>query len=206
MGTLINGLLFAEDLERFESRIDPCTAIFVARLVKGKGIWLALEAAKIIARHEPKFRLIVVGNGIELTKAKSWVAANGLTESIKFAGYQADVTPYYEEADFVWIPTDPKIMREGMPLVALEAQAHALPSLFSNSGGLPETQIEGETGICIDPYTPEKLVSISTSLMNDTQKYNFMREKIRDHRKVWSIDKMIQAYTESYVRELMLST
>ncbi len=199
VATLLNGRLSGADLTRFEPRGEPHRALFVGRLNREKGVWPLLEAGRQLAQIHPRFELVILGEGPEEEAMRRWIEEHGLARRIRMPGHDSDVGPYYRQADFVVVPTDPQQIAEGLPLVALEAQGHALPVLYSLSGGLPETQIEGATGLRVDPLDAPTLVSRATELMADPDRYQAMRLSIRDSRQRWSLQRMVDDYCNAYV-------
>ncbi|MEO8480113.1 MAG: glycosyltransferase family 4 protein [Gemmatimonadota bacterium] len=206
VGALVDGRLNDENLSRFEPRGVPRTAILVGRLVRGKGLDTALAAVALILPHVPDFTLIVVGEGAELGPARDRVHGTQLEAAVTFTGYQPNPDIWYQKADISWVPTDPALMREGLNLTALEAKGHALPTVYTLSGGLPETQIPLKTGIPIDPATPEQLARATLELLTDQPRYNAMRLAIVGERTRWSLDRMVQDYLREYLRHFGMVT
>ncbi|HEY0229976.1 MAG TPA: glycosyltransferase family 4 protein [Dokdonella sp.] len=198
VGLLRNGRLSDGDMQMFPPRAQPCVALFVGRLTREKGVFALLQAAAILASQHPRFRLLIVGDGPEEAAMRQWIAAQRLEATIDMLGYRADVETCYAQADFLIIPTDPALVAEGLPLVALEAKAFALPVIYSRSGGLPESQVEGETGIVVDPPDAPDIARAAAALMGDVERYHAMRESIRRERVRWGIDAMAQAYVREY--------
>jgi glycosyltransferase involved in cell wall biosynthesis len=95
--------------------------LFVGRLEKYKGLHLLLEAIRGISG----MGLTVLGDGSYRSKLEDLSA--GI--DVNFAGFQKDISLYYETADIFVMPT---LGPEGLPLVALEAMSHGLPCLFSD--------------------------------------------------------------------------
>jgi glycosyltransferase involved in cell wall biosynthesis len=201
VGLLRNGRLDQAGLEAFPPRSGARTALFAARLVAGKGVWQLLEGAARVAAIRPEFTLLIVGNGEEESAMRAWIATRRLESRLRMLGYQADMAPYYAQADFVIVPTQPKLWLEGLPLVALEAKGLALPVLYSRSGGLPDSQVEGETGLLLDPPDAEGIASGILALMDNPARYHRMRGAIRLERQRWGLRPMIEAYVEEYRRE-----
>jgi glycosyltransferase involved in cell wall biosynthesis len=200
VGLLRNGRLNDSDMRMFPPRAQPATALFVGRLTREKGVWALLQAAQMLVREHPHFRLLILGDGPEEADMRRWIAEHRLDAVIDMAGYRADVETFYAQADFLIIPTDPAMVAEGLPLVALEAKAFALPVIYSRSGGLPESQVEDETGIAVDPPDAANIASAAARLMGDVDGYHAMRESIRGERARWGIDAMAQAYVREYVQ------
>ena len=61
--------------------------------------------------------------------------------------FHADVTPYYQCADLLVLPS----YREGLPNVVLEAMACSLPCVAARASGSRELIVEGETGYTYPP-------------------------------------------------------
>lgn len=198
-----NGRLDDADLAYFPPRSVPDTALFVGRLNREKGVWPLLEAGERLAATHPRFHLIIVGDGPEAATMRAWIADRRLEARIEMVGYQSDVRSYYARADFLIVPSDPQHpIAEGLPLVALEAKAFALPVLYSLSGGLPESQIEGRTGLLLDPPDATHIVESAERLLGDVDLYHAMRNAIRGERTRWGIDAMVDEYVRQYVETL----
>ena len=70
-----------------------------------------------------------------------------LSADVRFeAAAYSDMPRLYEEADIVVYPT---IGEEPYGLVPIEAMSCARPIVASNSGGIPETVVDGNTGYII---------------------------------------------------------
>lgn len=61
--------------------------------------------------------------------------------------FRVDVTPYYQCADLLLLPS----VKEGLPNVVLEAMACSLPCVAANASGTRELVAEGETGFTYEP-------------------------------------------------------
>ena len=63
----------------------------VARLIAGKGINTALEAASLLTKIIPDLHIVIVGDGPERARLESYAAALGLGSSVHFLGWREDV-------------------------------------------------------------------------------------------------------------------
>ncbi len=204
VGMLMNGRLGDDDLNHFPPRSTIDRALFVGRLEAVKGVWPLLDAAATLCAADETFRLTIVGMGPEEEAMHRWIADRGLQQRVRMVGYQADVRPFYEDADFVIVPSElPPRWSEGFGLVAVEAKGCALPVIHSLSGGLPETQREGVTGMAIDPPSADRIVAAVQSLRRHPDRYHAMREAIRSERTRWHLDVMARAYAAEYTRALI---
>ena len=200
--SLVNGRLDRTALARFDTRQQPRTAILVGRMVLTKGILEAVQATRLVLDKFPAFRLIVVGDGPDLEAMRTLSVTLNVDHAVEFAGYQQKLDEWYSRADMVWIPTLPERLLEGLGLVSLEAQGHALPAIYSASGGLPETQVNGETGILVDPLDPAGIAAATLRLVDNPAEYHGMRDSIVRHREWWGIERMVDDYVGEYLAHL----
>ena len=117
----------------------------VSRLRSEKGIDILLEAFALIIKSGVKAYLLMVGTGPDEKKLKDTVQKNGLNSAVTFYG-EAE----WERAmqlmflmDIVVVPS----RFEGFGLTAAEAMTMGKPVIATNTSGLKEVVIDGETGI-----------------------------------------------------------
>lgn len=70
---------------------------------------------------------------------------------------------------------------ESFGVAALEAQACGIPVVASNVGGLPETVVDGKTGIIVEPGNPTALANAIEELIHDDSRRMRMAELAREH-------------------------
>ena len=115
---------WVKNLPGMRTRSDlhtPAKLLYVGRLERYKGLHLLLAAMRGLTGVQ----LTVLGEGSY--KRELMEMAAGL--DVRFEGFCADTSPYYEAAD-VFI--NPSFGPEGLPIVSLECMAHGTPSIFSN--------------------------------------------------------------------------
>jgi glycosyltransferase involved in cell wall biosynthesis len=81
------------------------------------------------------------------------VRALGLEGAVHFPGYVAHPQNVLEETDLSVLPSH----TEGLPNAALEAMAMEVPLLATRVGGTPEVVTDGETGMLVEPRSPQAL-------------------------------------------------
>ena len=133
--------------ERFGIPKDTPIVLFAARLERRKGIHVMKEvAARILAKHDVAF--VFAGDdlfGYVANEMEPRLASLDLRGSYHFLG-RLDLTGVrscLHEADVFVLPS----LWENCPYSALEAMAAGVPLLSSSAGGLPEVNVDGETGI-----------------------------------------------------------
>ena len=77
----------------------------------------------------PEARLVLIGQGEDETSLKEQVTSLGLEDKVLFAGVQYDIKGWISSFDLFLFPS----VFEGLPLVALEAQANGVPVIASDT-------------------------------------------------------------------------
>lgn len=142
------------------------TLLFVARLVKMKGIEEAIDVLAHLRKSHSDVHLWIVGKGSDeyLAHLRSMLKERQLTKSATFFGHVSEEKKIelYQKAHFL-IHTS---IREGFGLVVIEANSQGTPALVYNSPGLRDLVKNGINGYVV-PYgdsdeLARKLVSIYT--------------------------------------------
>jgi N-acetyl-alpha-D-glucosaminyl L-malate synthase BshA len=93
-------------------------------------------------RKEIPAKLLMIGDGPERTHAEEQCRQLEVGDDVRFLGKLEAVEEVLSVADLFLMPSE----KESFGLAALEAMACEVPVVSSNSGGLPELQVQGVTG------------------------------------------------------------
>lgn len=160
---------FGIDLELFKPAKNKKN--FVVGTVKSieshNGIGCLIDAAKlVIFNHKKDINFLIVGDGLLKKEMQQKAKDLNLHDRIKFVGFipHPNVIKYFNDLSVFVAVSE----RESFGVSVLEAAACKIPSITSNIGGLPEVNIDNETGIIINPNDSKKLAeSIVTLYDND---------------------------------------
>ena len=162
------------DLTRFahhpmpQPDAGPCHFLFVARMLRAKGVLEFLEAARRIESEFPgRARFTLCGSfDIDNSDAvpKSVIEKFSDCPSIVFAGHVDDILPYLRDSHCVVLPS---YYREGVPRSLLEALAIGRPIITTDMPGCRET-LNGHNGLVVPPRDVHSLYEAMTELMNLT--------------------------------------
>lgn len=128
---------------------------------KNPGIWL--EVARRVLQEFPDTLFVWLGDGELLEAIREKVRGMHLERQILLPGYVPNPSTWYAKAHIYFQPS----LRESHGIAVLEAMAHGLPCVVSNTGGLPESVINGETGYVCPPANPDIYVGCITKLLAD---------------------------------------
>ena len=126
--------------------------LFVARVMKEKGIDLYLNAAKRV--HE-KYRRTVFHICGYCDDEKYLNQLKNAESYIEYHGEQIDIIPFFEKAHCI---VHTSYYPEGMSNVLLEAAAHARPIIATDRAGCRETIEDGKTGYLIPTQNEDALI------------------------------------------------
>jgi glycosyltransferase involved in cell wall biosynthesis len=118
---------------------------------KDPDLWL--DTAAEIAGSRPNVRFLICGYGELEGRIKEKIKALNLTESVVLAGPAADVGLFYSAMDVVLLTS----AIEGLPNVAIEAQAVGRPVVATDVGGTSEAVLEGQTGAIVRSRSAEHI-------------------------------------------------
>ena len=118
--------------------------ICVARLSRGKGQMLLIEAANRLARKGIEFELVLAGDGEMRAALEELIARYGLARQVRITGWISSdrVREEILVARGLVLPS----FAEGLPVVIMEAMALRRPVLTTYVGGIPELVRSGENG------------------------------------------------------------
>src|SRR5699024_3895254 len=91
-------------------------------------------------------KLLMVGDGPDYSKSIQLVDDLGLTDHVLFLGKQNNINDLLAISDLKLLMSE----KESFGLVLLEAMASHVPCIGTNTGGIPEVLIHGETGFLVE--------------------------------------------------------
>jgi glycosyltransferase involved in cell wall biosynthesis len=165
------------DLSRFQSGGDPApireelklgaapVIACVSRLAANRGHELLLEGFRRLLATLPEARLLIVGKGETRPRLEQLVAEMELTDRVVFTGYRDRDLPLVLAAADCFA-----LMGAGSDescRAALEAMAAGRPVVARNVGALPETVVDGETGLLVADDTPEAVATALGAVLRD---------------------------------------
>ena len=144
--------------------VESPRLLCVGRLVRGKGIDVAIEAFALVRNRWPAARLLIAGDGPERQMLESLAGSLGVDDGVEFLGWVRPDRVHHviNESSMVLVPSR---WDESFPLVALEAAHMGRPVIASRAGGLPEIVVHGKTGILVEREQPVSLAHAIETLL-----------------------------------------
>ncbi|ANY68902.1 N-acetyl-alpha-D-glucosaminyl L-malate synthase BshA [Paenibacillus sp. BIHB 4019] len=157
-----------------------------------------IEIFQQVAKKVPS-KLLLVGEGPELSKIQCKIREMGLEDRVVFLGKQEDVAQVISLADVLLLPSE----KESFGLVALEAMACGVPTIGSTAGGIPELVTHGETGFLSPIGDVDSMAANAIRLLTDEELHAKFKEAcIYRACHAFCNDRITAEYEEIYHRVL----
>jgi N-acetyl-alpha-D-glucosaminyl L-malate synthase BshA len=108
-------------------------------------------------------KLMLVGDGPEKIKAEALCEELGIIDQVIFFGNSNEITKILCFTDLFLLPSE----TESFGLAALEAMACKVPVISSNTGGLPEVNIDGFSGFLCNVGEVDEMAEKAIQLLSD---------------------------------------
>src|SRR5204862_3217298 len=125
----------------------------------------ATPPLKIVLDHGSKTKQLLIGDGPDRGECQALARELGIWQQTRFLGKQSELASVLSASDVFVIPSG----NESFGLAALEAMACGVPVVSSDIGGLPELNIDGETGYVVPVGDVDKLAERTMRLLTDTK-------------------------------------
>lgn len=146
--------------EKYPENSDKIKLLFVARIMKDKGIEELVHAAKNLRGKHDNLHFKVVGP-MEEEYAEKFKLLEP-EKYVELCGMQKDVHKFMKESHVVVVPS----YHEGLSNVCLEAAACGRPLLASNIPGCMPTFDEGVSGFGFEPRDEASLIEAIEKFIN----------------------------------------
>ncbi len=144
-------------------------------------------------------KLLLVGDGPEMTIICKLVRQLGLEDQVIFLGKQENLEELYSISDLMLLLSE----KESFGLVALEAMACGVPCIGTNVGGLPEVINHGETGYICEVGDIGDIAEKAISLLNDQNLHqHFSQQSISMVKTKFKADNIVEQYEQIYFKLL----
>jgi len=142
------------------------TISLVARMLKDKGIFEFVEAAKILKNKNIKCRFLLIGDidpknptSLKTDTLRTWHQK----EIVEWLGWIKDINKILFETDILCLPS----YREGLPKALLEGAAVGLPIVTTDTIGCRDVVVDGLNGYLVPIKNSEDLAYAIEKLIRD---------------------------------------
>ncbi|MDI1354695.1 MAG: glycosyltransferase family 4 protein [bacterium] len=162
---LPNGIPQVNFVNQYAMRPQTFRILYLSHLIRGKGILIALEAARILKEEGLLFKFHIAGaeGDISYSQLERVIVEYGLQNEIEVRGakYGKEKQEEFEQADVFILPSN----YDTFGLVLLEAMQYGVPCISSNTGAIPELLGNGR-GLVLPDLSPGELAKAINFLAN----------------------------------------
>jgi glycosyltransferase involved in cell wall biosynthesis len=168
----------------------------VGRLCDAKGFAYLIKSVPYLLKHTTNFEIQIVGDGELRQPLQNQVDDLGVSEYVRLVGESNDVGSYYRRFDLFVISS----IREGLPLVLLEAMANRVPLVTTNVGGIPNVVKDRESAYIIQPHDAVAIAENVWYAIDNKEVTVAQAEKAYEiFEDQYSIGKMMSEYQSVYL-------
>jgi phosphatidyl-myo-inositol dimannoside synthase len=142
----------------------------VARLTAHKGVDTGLLVLADLSHEYPDLGYIIIGSGEDQPLLEAQAQALGVSQRVRFLTTvpDADLPALYNCAEiYLGLSRLMDLRAEGFGISLVEAAACGLPVVAGRSGGIPETVLDGETGLLVKAEGPAEACKAVRRLLDD---------------------------------------
>ncbi|MGE6258816.1 N-acetyl-alpha-D-glucosaminyl L-malate synthase BshA [Heyndrickxia sporothermodurans] len=159
------------------------------------------DVVKVFAKIKEniKAKLLLVGDGPEMTIICKLVNDLNLREHVLFLGKQDNLEELYSISDLMLLLSE----KESFGLVALEAMACGVPCIGTNIGGIPEVIIDHENGFICELGDVDNIADKALSLLLDEKLHQeFSKNAMNSVHERFMSNKIVDQYENIYYKLL----
>ena len=183
-----------EHFRRAISPEDEKIIVHVSNFREVKRVPDVVDTFAYVLKNDIKAKLLLVGDGPDRNRAEQRCRELGICDQVRFLGKQEQVEEVLSIADLFLIPSG----SETFGLAALEAMGCGVPVISSNIGGLPEVNIQGETGYLCDLGDTDAMGQYAVEILSDPEKHRQMSENARRRAEKFELGDVVSQYEEYY--------
>jgi len=145
-------------------------------------------------------KLLMIGDGPERTKAETMCREMNICDDVRFLGKLEAVEEVLSVADLFLMPSE----KESFGLAALEAMACEVPVISSNTGGIPELNVQGVTGFMSNVGDVEDMTKNALHILDKDNLPRFKANALKRDQE-FDISQILPLY-EAYNQRVMEKT
>jgi glycosyltransferase involved in cell wall biosynthesis len=180
----------------FNIPVDSPLIGTVGRLAWQKGFEYLIEAAPMVLESFPQARFLIVGEGQLKNDLIAQARRLHVQNNLLFTGFLGNIQTILADLEIFVLPS----LREGFPMIILEAMAMSKPIVATQIQGVVEQLSDGKEGILVPPRNPEALASAILRLIHHREFSARLGAAARIKvEKCFSVEKMVRETEEVYL-------
>ncbi|WP_111307457.1 N-acetyl-alpha-D-glucosaminyl L-malate synthase BshA [Confluentibacter sediminis] len=139
-------------------------------------------------------KLMLVGEGPEREKIERQCENLGIIDKVVFFGKSNEIDKILRFSDLFILPSE----TESFGLAALEAMASSVPVISSNTGGIPEVNIQGVSGFLSNVGDVEDMTKQALYILSDENRLTTFKQNARKQALNFDLHTIVPQYEAIY--------
>jgi len=195
----INKYILQQDLCLHENPIQSKEFI-ISHISNFRAVKNIANVIKVFYNIQKQFeaKLLMIGEGPDKPLAVNLCNDLGISHLVEFLGNTNQVEKNLCHSDLFLLPSS----AESFGLAALEAMASKVAVVTSNAGGLPEININGETGYVENFDDVDKMSKKAISILSNRKKLEKFKNNAFLKAKEYDIKNIVPMYEKTYQKAI----
>jgi len=146
-------------------------------------------------------RLLMVGEGPEKEGAEKLAEDLGIADKVVFLGNSEEIEKLLCFSDLFLLPSE----TESFGLAALEAMICGVPVISSNTGGIPEVNIQGVSGYLSEVGEIDEMAANALKILKSDAVLERFKQNAIEEAKKFDITHIVPVYEEIYQKAFELA-
>ncbi len=191
-----------KDRSHFKKAIAPADERILIHTSNFRKVKKTDDVIRIFQKVNEKIpsKLLMVGDGPERRNAEELSRQLNVSHDVRFLGKQDAIEEILSVSDLFLMPSS----SESFGLAALEAMACKVPVISTNTGGLPELNINAVTGFLSDIGDVDQMAANSIYILEDCERLSKFKDAALERAKDFQLSNIMPKY-ESYYQEIVES-
>jgi len=184
------------DKEHFKKMLAPGgerILVHVSNFRKVKRVDDVIRIFELVHARIPA-KLLMIGDGPERQNAEELCRTLHMYNDIRFLGKQEHISDLFSISDLFLLPSQ----TESFGLSALEAMACGIPVVSTNTGGLPEINVQGKTGFLGEVGDVHDMAEKAVYILEDEQRLQQFKDAAIQHAQGFEKQRIIPMYEKLY--------
>ncbi|MGM0646359.1 MAG: glycosyltransferase family 4 protein [Thermodesulfobacteriota bacterium] len=167
---------------------------YIGQLIPRKGLATLLQAFAYLPSTLP-WQAVLIGDGPERAELEDLARTLGLTQRVRFVGFQTNRLEFLKTFDVFVLPST----LEGIPRCLMEAMAAGVPVIASDIPGCSDLIVHDSTGLLFAKGKAEELAAFLTVLAQQPERRQGLAARARKVvQERFSAERMALDYTALY--------
>jgi N-acetyl-alpha-D-glucosaminyl L-malate synthase BshA len=186
--------------DHFKKAIAPNGEKIIIHTSNFRKVKRTADVIRIFAKIVEKIpaKLLMVGDGVERSQCEQLARDLDVCDEVRFLGKQDAIEEILSVSDLFLMPSE----SESFGLAALEAMACKVPVISSNAGGLPELNVDGETGFLKNVGDVDGMAEKAIYILEDEERLNSFKENALARAKKFDLANILPVYENYYLEVL----